>query len=125
MGYFATLPLEVERAARIDGCSRLGVLWYVMIPMALPGITAAFIIAFLFAWNELLFAIVLTAGTPAQTLSPTIIGFLPIAGALNPRNSMFAAVSMISVVPPLVLAAIFQRYITGLNIVDPVTVGHD
>ena len=125
MGYFATLPLEVERAARIDGCSRLGVLWYVMIPMALPGITAAFIIAFLFAWNELLFAIVLTAGTQAQTLSPTIIAFLPIAGALNPRNSMFAAVSMISVVPPLVLAAIFQRYITGLNIVDPVTVGHD
>ena len=48
-----------------------------------------------------------------------------IAGALNPRNSMFAAVSMISVVPPLILAAIFQRYITGLNIVDPVTVGHD
>ncbi len=87
--------------------------------------TAAFIIAFLFAWNELLFAIVLTAGTPAQTLSPTIIGFLPIAGALNPRNSMFAAASMLSVVPPLVFAAIFQRYITGLNIVDPVTVGQD
>ena len=125
MGYFANLPIEVERAARIDGCSRLGVLWYVMIPMALPGITAAFIIAFLFAWNELLFAIVLTAGTPAQTLSPTIIGFLPIAGALNPRNSMFAAASMLSVVPPLIFAAIFQRYITRLNIVDPVTVGQD
>ena len=50
---------------------------------------------------------------------------LPIAGALNPRNSMFAAASMLSVVPPLVFAAIFQRYITGLNIVDPVTVGQD
>ena len=125
MGYFATLPLEVERAARIDGCSRLEVLWYVMIPMAAPGITAAFIIAFLFAWNELLFAIVLTGGTTAQTLSPAIIGLSPTTGGFTPGYPMFAAASMISVVPPLILAAIFQRYITGLNIVDPVTVGQD
>ena len=125
MGYFANLPVEVERAARIDGCSRLGVLWYIMIPMAAPGITAAFIIAFLFAWNELLFAIVLTGGTTAQTLSPAIIGLSPTTGGFTPGYPMFAAASMISVVPPLVLAAIFQRYITGLNIVDPVTVGQD
>ena len=74
MGYFATLPIEVERAARMDGCSRLRVLRRVILPMAAPGIAAAFIIAFLFCWNELLFGIILTGGTPAQTLSPAQIG---------------------------------------------------
>jgi multiple sugar transport system permease protein len=124
MGYFATLPLEIERAARMDGCSRLGTLWYIMIPMALPGIVAAFIISFLFAWNELLFAIVLTGGTPAETLSPAIVGLSPTAGgSFTPGFTMFAAASMISVIPPLILATIFQRYITSLNIVDPVTAG--
>ena len=72
MGYFATLPADIERAARIDGCSRLGVLRHVMIPMAMPGISAAFIIAFLFCWNELLFGIILTGGSTAQTLSPAL-----------------------------------------------------
>ena len=72
MGYFATLPADIERAARIDGCSRLGVLRHVMIPMAMPGISACFIIAFLFCWNELLFGIILTGGSNAQTLSPAL-----------------------------------------------------
>ena len=46
MGYFATLPVEMERAARLDGCRRLGVLWHIILPMAAPGISGAFIIAF-------------------------------------------------------------------------------
>ena len=78
MGYFATLPVEVERAARVDGCSRLRVLWHVIIPMGMPGISAAFIIAFLFAWNELLFGIILTGGTQAQTLSPALLAISPL-----------------------------------------------
>jgi multiple sugar transport system permease protein len=77
MGYFASLPIEIERAARIDGCGRLRALWHITIPMAMPGIAAAFVIAFLTAWNELLFGIVLTGGTAKQTLSPALLAFSP------------------------------------------------
>ena len=113
MGYFATLPRDVERAARIDGCGRLAVLWNVMIPMALPGISAAFIIAFLFCWNELLFAIILTGGSTAQTLSPAL--------QTTAQNIvLFAAANTLSILPPLLLALFFQRFITRLNIVDPI-----
>lgn len=122
MGYFGSLPVEIERAARVDGCSRLGALFYVMIPMAAPGIAAAFIIAFLMAWNELLFAIVLVGGSPAETLSPALLGLSPNMPGFRTIFVMFAAASILSTIPPLFLALLFQRYITGLNIADPVTV---
>ena len=114
MGYFATLPIDVERASRIDGCSRLKVLWYVVIPLAMPGISAAFIIAFLYCWNELLFAVILTGGSGAQTLSPSL-------QAISQNFALLAAASTLSIIPPLLLALFFQRFITRLNIVDPVT----
>ncbi|MDE0048953.1 MAG: carbohydrate ABC transporter permease [Rhodospirillales bacterium] len=121
MGYFATLPIEVERAARVDGCGRLQVLWYIIVPMAMPGISAAFIIAFLFCWNELLFGIILVGGTGGQTLSPTLLAIGPLTAAGASPMVLFAAASTLSIAPPLVLALIFQRFITRLNIVDPIT----
>ena len=108
------LPVNVERAARIDGCSRLQALWHVIIPMALPGISAGFIIAFLFAWNELLFAIILTGGSSAQTLSPSL-------QAISQNVVLLTAASTLSVIPPFLLALFFQKFITRLNVVDPTT----
>lgn len=125
MGYFATLPVEMERAARLDGCSRLGVLWYIILPMAAPGIAAAFIIAFLFSWNELLFGIILTGGTSAQTLSPALLAISPLTATGYSGMALFSAASCLSILPPLLLALVFQRYITSLNIVDPVTFRED
>lgn len=124
MGYFAGLPQEIERAARIDGCGRLRALWHVTVPMAAPGITAAFIIAFLTAWNELLFALILTGGTAYQTLAPALLGLsptMPSTGTANLGLTLFAAASMLSAVPPLILAILAQRFITRLNVADPVT----
>jgi multiple sugar transport system permease protein len=128
MGYFASLPIEIERAARIDGCGRLRALWHVAIPMAAPGITAAFVIAFLTAWNELLFGIILTGGTANQTLSPALLAFsptMPSTGTANLGMTLFAAGSVLSTIPPLILALLAQRYITRLNITDPVTTQGD
>jgi multiple sugar transport system permease protein len=125
MGYFGSLPVDIERAARIDGCSRLGALWHVMIPMAAPGIAAAFIIAFLMAWNELLFGMVLVGGSPAETLSPALLGLSPNMPGFRTVFVLFAAASILSTIPPLLLALLFQRYITSLNIADPVTVQGD
>jgi multiple sugar transport system permease protein len=124
MGYFASLPLEIERAARIDGCSRLRALWHVTIPMAAPGIAAAFVIAFLTTWNELLFGVVLTGGTAKQTLSPALLAFsptMPSTGTANLGLTLFAAGGVLSTVPPLILALVVQRYITRLHVADPVT----
>jgi multiple sugar transport system permease protein len=127
MGYFASLPVEIERAARIDGCGRLQALWHVTIPMALPGVVAAFVIAFLAAWNELLFGIVLTGGTAKQTLSPALLAFSPTmpSGGANLGMTLFAAGSVLSIIPPLILALLVQRYITRLNIADPVMLRGD
>jgi multiple sugar transport system permease protein len=127
MGYFASLPVEIERAARIDGCGRLQALWHVTIPMALPGVVAAFVIAFLTAWNELLFGIVLTGGTAKQTLSPALLAFSPTmpSGGANLGMTLFAAGSVLSTIPPLILALLVQRYITRLNIADPVMLRGD
>jgi multiple sugar transport system permease protein len=121
MGYFGSLPIDLERAARIDGCSRLGALWHVMLPLAAPGIAAGFIIALLMAWNELLFAMVLVGGSPAETLSPALLGLSPNMPGFRTVFVLFAAASILSTIPPLLLALVFQRYITGLNIADPLT----
>ena len=126
-GYVASLPVEIERAARIDGCGRLQALWHVTIPMALPGVVAAFVIAFLAAWNELLFGIVLTGGTAKQTLPPALLAFSPTmpSGGANLGMTLFAAGSVLSTIPPLILALLVQRYITRLNIADPVMLRGD
>ena len=121
MGYFGSLPGDIERAAQIDGCSRLSVLWHIMIPMARPGISAAFVIAFLMAWNELLFGIVLVGGSPAETLSPALLGLSPNMPGFRTVFVLFAAASILTTIPPLILALRFQRYITSLNIADPMT----
>jgi multiple sugar transport system permease protein len=92
-----------------------------MLPMAAPGISAAFIIAFLFSWNELLFGIILTGGTQNQTLSPALLAISPLTATGYSGIALFSAASALSILPPLAMALIFQRYITRLNIVDPVT----
>jgi multiple sugar transport system permease protein len=128
MGYFASLPIEIERAARIDGCGRLKALWHVTIPMAAPGIAAGFIIAFLTAWSELLFALILTGGTATQTLAPALLALsptMPSTGTANLGLTLFAAASMLSAIPPLILAVLAQRWITRLNVADPVTTQGD
>ena len=114
-GYFASLPIEIERAARIDGCGRMQALWHVTIPMAMPGIAAAFVIAFLTAWNELLFGLVLTGGTAKQTLSPALLAFRrPCrAAAANLGMTLFAAGSVLSAVSPLILALLVRATSPG------------
>jgi len=82
--------------------------------MALPGISAAFIIAFLFGWNELLFAIILTGGSVAQTMSPSL-------QAISQNVVLLTAASTLSVMPPFLPALFFQKFITRLNVVDPTT----
>jgi multiple sugar transport system permease protein len=105
-GFFATIPPNLERAARVDGLSRLGALLHVLIPIARPGLAACAVIAFLTTWNEFFFALILTNGSGAQT------------APLNVATSGPAYV-VLSTLPPMVLTLLVQRSIRALNIVDP------
>src|SRR5690606_29557076 len=61
-GYFRTVPIEPEECARIDGCSRLGAMIRITLPMAGPGVLTAGIFAFTLSWNELLYALAFVGG---------------------------------------------------------------
>lgn len=74
-GFFAEVPLEIDEAALVDGCTRIGAFVRVVLPLTAPGITAAAIICFIFSWNEFLFALILT-NLDAKTLPVLAAGFV-------------------------------------------------
>ncbi|MEM4374720.1 MAG: carbohydrate ABC transporter permease [Nitrososphaerota archaeon] len=115
MGFFAALPRDLEKAARIDGCSRSGAFRRVVLPMAAPGIAATAVIAFLFSWNDFFFSWLLSQGTPAATYNAQLSGFF------NFQNepAMFAAAVTVQILLAAFVATALQRYIVRLRIVDP------
>jgi multiple sugar transport system permease protein len=114
-GFFASLPRTVEREARVDGCTRFGSLWRVILPMSRAGIAAAGSMAFLASWNEFTYAFVLTSGTNAQTLPPTLAGMFLAAWG---EPTQLAAAATLSILPPLALAYVFQSQMRRLAIVE-------
>jgi multiple sugar transport system permease protein len=107
--YFEGVPASLDRAALIDGCSRLGMMWKVLLPVVRPGVIAAGIFCFLASWNEFLFALILTSTPKAQTIPVVISGFLSQAQFYE-YGPMFAA-SVLSILPPVLVAFFFQRYL--------------
>ncbi len=107
--YFEGVPASLDRAALIDGCSRLTMMWKVLLPVVRPGIIAAGIFCFLASWNEFLFALILTSTPNAQTIPVVISGFLSQAQFYE-YGPMFAA-SVLSILPPVLVAFFFQRYL--------------
>jgi len=67
-GYLDTVPRELDDAARVDGCSRLGALWRVILPVSRPGLLSTALLAFLLAWDEFLYALVITQTNASKTL---------------------------------------------------------
>ena len=107
--YFEGVPVSLDRAALIDGCSRMKMMWKVLLPVVRPGIIAAGIFCFLASWNEFLFALILTSTPNAQTIPVVISGFLSQAQFYE-YGPMFAA-SVLSILPPVLVAFFFQRYL--------------
>ena len=109
---FRAVPIEVEESALVDGCSRLSVFWKVALPLAAPGLVASFIICLIFAWNEFLFALVLTFRR-SQTLPVMIAGQ---ATELGSYWWIMATLAMIAVVPMILVGLAAQRWIVrGLS----------
>ncbi len=113
--FFAQLPRTVEAASRVDGNTRFQTFYKVILPMSWPGIAVASAISFMVCWNEFAFASFLTAGSEAQTFPP----ILPTMFFQISMPNEMAATSLVGIIPPAILAYLFQRRIRSLNLVDP------
>jgi multiple sugar transport system permease protein len=109
MSYFTQIPVDLDKAALVDGASRTKTLFKVILPIALPGIFSSFLLIFISCFNEFLFAIMLTKDVNAQTLPVGIAFFQGLHGEMPWGNLM--AASAIAAVPLVILTLIFQRYI--------------
>ncbi|MEY9962606.1 multiple sugar transport system permease protein [Streptacidiphilus sp. MAP12-16] len=107
--YFVTIPAELEEAARVDGCSRMGALFRVILPAARPGLFATIMFAFILAWDEFLYALIFTS-TGAKTIPVAIADF---TGRYSTDFGLVAAGGLIASVPPVLLAIAFQRFVVG------------
>ena len=108
--YFQTIPRELEDAARVDGCTRIGALFRVILPLALPGLLSTALFAFLISWDEFLYALIFTSTNAAKTIPVPIAEF---TGRFTTDFGLQAAGGIIAAVPPVLIALVFQRYIVG------------
>jgi multiple sugar transport system permease protein len=112
-GFFDELPTELEEAALIDGCSYWGAFTRVALPLVTPGLTATALFSFIFAWNEFMFALILTRRT-VRTLTiivPSMVGGHEILWG------EIAAIGTVAIIPGILLALLLQRYLVrGLTL---------
>jgi multiple sugar transport system permease protein len=108
-GFFRALPMELEESAKLDGCSRFGAFFRIIVPISLPGLLSTLIFSIILAWEELLFALVLT-NRDATTIPVAIAG---IAGdTVNGANwGALTAVGTLTVVPVVIFALIVQKWL--------------
>jgi multiple sugar transport system permease protein len=108
--FFQTVPIELEEAARLDGCSRLGILWRVVMPISVPGLISTAMFVFLLAWDEFFYALIFTSTLAAKTAPVAIAEF--IGRYVVNVNGMMAG-GILAALPPVILGLIFQRYIVS------------
>ncbi|MET3804140.1 multiple sugar transport system permease protein [Nakamurella sp. UYEF19] len=108
--YFASLPMTIEEAGLIDGASRMQVLWFLLLPLARPGIISTALITFLFGWGQFLFPLVLTSDLSTQPLTVVIAA---LQGRHVVPSTLLSAAGMLAIAVPAVLALSFNRYIVN------------
>lgn len=118
MTLFEALPKTVEREARVDGCNRLQAFWYVILPMALPGVIAALAFTWMISWNEFTYGLLIAGGTPAGTYPPVLSALLAVDYG-QPDHAAATAAMVIGMVPSIILAYIYQGQMRRLNVVSP------
>ena len=110
VSFFQSIPKDLENAAMIDGCTRMGALWQVVVPLAAPGIFTAGILAFVNAWDEFLLALSLNSGAAMRTLP---VGISLYQGEFSFPWPIISAALIVAIVPIAVLIAIFQERVVG------------
>ncbi len=108
--FFDTIPIELEDAARIDGCSRFEILWKIIMPISAPGLVSTGLFVFLTAWDEFFFALILTSTVSAKTVPVAIAEF---TGRYVVDVGGMMTGGVLAAIPPVLLSLIFQRYIVS------------
>lgn len=108
--YFESLPDELDKAARVDGCSRLQTLLKVYVPLAVPSLVAVVLFTFLTSWNEFLLALMFTQTPASQTMPIVVAAF---TSDFTISFSFINAAGVLAVIPPVLLAVAFERYIVS------------
>lgn len=108
-GFFVSLPRELEESAMLDGCTRFGAFFRIIVPISFPGIVSTFIFSMILAWEELLFALVLT-NRNASTMPVAVAG---IAGDTDSGANWAAltAVGTVTAIPVVIFALLVQRWL--------------
>lgn len=110
VSYFESIPDELDKAARVDGCSRLQTLIKVFLPLSVPSLVAVILFTFLTSWNEFLLALMFTQTTASQTLPIIVAGF---TSDFTISFSFINAAGVVAIIPPVILAVFFERYIVS------------
>ena len=105
--FFRTLPIELEEAARIDGASRLGVLFKIVLPLSGPALATLAVITFMWTWNDFLLPLITLYNPDNMTLQ---LGLTTFQGAHQTNTNLLMAANVMSMVPILVLFFFAQRY---------------
>lgn len=108
MGFFQSLPPDLEEQARVDGATRVGALWHILLPLTRPGLMAVAVIIFTAAWNEYLYALVLNISPPVYTLPLAISGL--ISGDVYRWGEIMAG-SVIASLPVVIMYYLSQRFV--------------
>ena len=112
-GYFNGIPKELDQAALLDGCSRLGALFRIVLPIAVPGLVVAGFFAFTVSWSDYLFVSILSQGVGTATLP---IGLQTFLSSIQVRWGLITAGTVLVVIPTIVLFAVVQRrLVSGLT----------
>ena len=112
-GYFMSLPVEVENAARVDGCTPLGALRRVVLPLSKPGLVAAALFVLVFAWNDFVVAVTMTSSQETRTFPVAMYFYL---GFYGREWGPLLAASLVSIVPIIAVFVFLQRYfMSGLT----------
>lgn len=107
-GYFESVPEEIEEAAMVDGCSRIGALLRVVMPMSMPAVVAALVFAFIWAWNDFMIALTFIASPEKRTLPLGIYSFL---GQYSVEWHYLMTAALITVIPVVVLFLLIEKYL--------------
>jgi multiple sugar transport system permease protein len=110
ISFFQDIPRDLENAAMIDGCSRIGALWHVVIPLTAPGVFTAGILAFVNAWDEFLLALTLAPRVASRTLP---VGITLYQGEFSFPWPIISAALIIAIVPICIIIAVFQERVVG------------
>ena len=114
MAYFSSIPRDLEESALVDGCTRLRALWYIVLPLARPGIVTAALFAFTLAWGEFIYALTFISTTNLKTVTAGVVVNL-IRGDVFYWGSLMGGALLASVPVVLVFSLFLDSYVSGLT----------